>query len=158
MKTRFEIFIYMLVLILLININPTSALQVEVAENLLIEKSQMIVHGKVLNKVSYWNGGQTLIFTDYKIEVMNVLKGDTSHAFITVKVLGGEVGEIGFAVSHEPRIDIGEEVLLFLNEIEGSKMQVVYNSQGKKTVINGIISETGESIRSLKTRLCISNH
>ena len=56
-----------------------------------IENADVIIEGKVLSKVSYWNSQQTNIFTVNTVEVYKVFKGNTVSQ-IEIITPGGTVG------------------------------------------------------------------
>ena len=100
--------------------------------------SDSIITGKVINKESYWEDGN--IFTYVTVSANEHIKGKSDSQF-KVKVPGGTVGNVHAEVSDVPTFGENEEVLLFLKE-----SQVVGWNQGKYTIENNKIKETGESV------------
>lgn len=90
-------------------------------ENISLERisreSHTIVYGTVLSSYSQWE--EKNIFTYTTVRVKESLKGNNSST-ITVKQLGGTVGEIGQEVSGSPRLVLGEDVVLFLTQWKGA--------------------------------------
>ncbi|MBM2841742.1 MAG: hypothetical protein HW412_2270 [Bacteroidetes bacterium] len=77
----------------------------------MARESHTIVHGTVLSSYSQWEDKN--IYTYTTIRVTESLKGNRGSS-ITVKQLGGTVGEIGQEISGTPRLHQGEDVVLFL--------------------------------------------
>ena len=100
--------------------------------------SDSIITGKVIDKKSYWEDGN--IFTDITVSADRHIKGRSDSQF-RVKVPGGTVGNIHSEVSDTPQFGENEEVLVFLRE-----NNVVGWNQGKYTIENDKIRETGESV------------
>lgn len=80
-----------------------------------------------------------LIFTDAEIQVDEPIKGAPPDR-ITVRHLGGQVGELRLDVSHEPVFRMGEEVIVFLspypaeNQLLAGHLGVVGGIKGKLTI------------------------
>lgn len=102
------LFLSLLVLTILVN-----AIVVEKAtlEEITTE-SHLVVHGKILSKESVWEGKQ--INTYLTLEVYDVAKGELSGNIITVKQMGGTVGDISAEVTGSPHFYEGDEVFFFL--------------------------------------------
>jgi len=77
----------------------------------LTRSSQLIVRGEVLRSFSRWEDKN--IYTYTTVRVVESLKGD-GQSEITVKQMGGTVGEISEVISGAPELTNGEEVVLFL--------------------------------------------
>ncbi|MGB0888317.1 MAG: T9SS type A sorting domain-containing protein [Vicingaceae bacterium] len=60
--------------------------------NYCIEKSDVIVEGKVASQNSYWNSTNTMIFTDNLLKIHHIFKGKLSIDSIVFKTKGGTVG------------------------------------------------------------------
>jgi len=125
-------------LLLLISILDASALVKEKSLKDLVTESDNVIVGKVIDKKSYWEGGK--IFTDVTISVDLYFKGNPDNQII-IKVPGGAVGDIFAEVSDVPFFENDEEVFLFSKGNE-----VVGWNQGKFTIKNDKIKETGESL------------
>ncbi|MEM3647497.1 MAG: hypothetical protein QW334_05060, partial [Thermofilum sp.] len=111
----------------------------------LARKSAVIAVGHVMNimvkKGPYKNAGET-IYTDVEIAVSECLAGEAPST-IYVRTQGGQIGDIGLWVSHEPRFSLGEEVVLFLahNIDSPGYYRVCGGFRGKLTVIDGLVAE-----------------
>ncbi len=105
-------------------------------ENISLERmareSHTIIYGTVLSSYSQWE--EKAIFTYTTIRVQESLKGDNSLT-ITVKQMGGQVGDIGQEVNGTPQLHRNEEVVLFLTQWKGSYW-IHSIALGKFSVVN----------------------
>jgi len=107
--------------------------------------SDVILIGQVTQQTASWNENHTRIYTKAIIQVDEYLKGNNTEGTVTVKYLGGEVGEIGEMYSHMPRFEDQEDVLVFLKKNEtGSDYKVFAGEDGKIIIIND--PKTGEKV------------
>jgi hypothetical protein len=105
----------------------------------LVAGAERIVHGKVIATETYWLGGR--IVTDAKILVERTVKGDAEKVVI-VRRLGGIVDGIGQKTWGSATLDLGEEVLLFLeHRNQSGVLHPVGMAQGKFSVTK---TATGE--------------
>jgi len=96
-------------------------------ENLTGE-SESVVLGHCIDKRVYQEG--KMIWTEYTIQVYEVLKGEKAKE-VKVRQPGGEIGEVGIAVSGAVSFGPLEEVLLFLGKEEKGARDLVGWGQGK---------------------------
>lgn len=75
-------------------------------------ESNLIVYGKVIDKVSLWEGKQ--INTYLTLQVYDVVKGKNVSSTIKVKQMGGTVGAYTSHISGQPDYEVGDEVFFFL--------------------------------------------
>jgi len=105
------------------NVTTSSALMVKLTLEDLIEKSDAIVIGKVVDILPARSGTEPLwssylrVFTDVIIETERYLYGEPPSAYIAVRVTGGRVGEMVMWVEDEPVFNLGEEAVLFLTRV-----------------------------------------
>jgi hypothetical protein len=83
----------------------------------LVQESSYILIGKVESLQSAWNPEHTMIFTYIQIAPTTMLKGINSNSSMTVKLLGGTVGNIVTFMMGSPRFQKEEETLIFLRTI-----------------------------------------
>lgn len=88
----------------------------KLSEEELANQAQSIVIGTCTSIRSEWNEEGTKIFTYITIYPQTSLKGGQISQEITIKQLGGEVGEIGMHVDGVSAFEEGEEVFLFLKK------------------------------------------
>jgi len=114
--------------------------------------ADIIITGKVTGQTSSWNEDKTRIYTKAVIQVDEYLKGNNSGSTVTVKYLGGEVGEIGEMYSHTPRFEDKEEVLVFLQKDDKNTEYKVYDGEnGKISIVND--PKTGEKVTTSNLRI-----
>ena len=102
-----------------------------------------IVQGRVLSVTSEWGCDGTTIFTYVKVAVNQWLKG-TGPKAVTIRIPGGEVGDVGLWVEDTPAFSEGQDVIAFLKPSdEESVMQMNGSVQGKFTIRNGKVMEAG---------------
>ncbi|HSM62949.1 MAG TPA: hypothetical protein VK833_03320 [Gillisia sp.] len=113
----------------------------------LSKGADMIVTGKVIRQVSSWNEDNSRIYSLATVQVADYIKGFSAEETVTIKYLGGEVGEVGEMYSHMPRFEDNEEVLVFLEKDDkGSDYKVFNGDNGKINLVND--SQTGELVTS----------
>jgi hypothetical protein len=109
----------------------------------LTDDAALIVHGRVLSSFSQWEDGN--IYTYTAVKVSQTLKGPADGT-ITVKHMGGRVGDIAEEIPGAPTLLRGEEVVLFLvywkenywvHSIVLGKFSVV-EEQGMKMAVNDL--------------------
>jgi len=94
----------------------------------LTGESESVVLGHCIDKRVYQEG--KMIWTEYTIQVYEVLKGEKVKE-IKVRQPGGEIGELGIAVSGAVSFAPLEEVLLFLGKEEKGARAPIGWAQGK---------------------------
>lgn len=90
-----------------------------------------------------------MIYTLVGITVEECVLGAVQDAELTVKTLGGEVGDIGLSVPGMPLFEEGEEVLLFLVDDGEGSYRVISGAMGKYTITEDPL--TGEKTASNST-------
>jgi len=98
----------------------------------LTDASDAIVRGSV-STVSVEEYGDTY-WTVVEVEVSEIWKGSTELNALTVMVPGGFYGPRGTIVERVPRFSEGEEVILFVEELESGIISPVGLELGKYTV------------------------
>jgi hypothetical protein len=83
------------------------------SDQALAELSEAIVIGRVDAALSAWEPNGE-IYTYVHLDVSDVLKGRLAPGRLTLKQLGGTVGDTTLTVAGQPAFSPGEEVLLFL--------------------------------------------
>lgn len=94
------------------------------------EESALVVRGKVASVRSFWNEARTKIFTETVIQVDETYKGDAAGS-TRVLQMGGVVDHMRVHVHGAIIWHPGEEVLLFLDRMDGGDCRVAGFSQGK---------------------------
>lgn len=100
----------------------------------LVSAADLIITGSVEEMTSQWNSGQDQIHTDVAVSVQQCVKGPWRPSRVTIRVSGGQVGDIVQSSSVGPQFEVGEEVLVFLEFGEDDTARVVGGFQGKLTL------------------------
>ena len=95
------------------------AMMVQLPQSALDANAELIVSGTVTGTESRWNNDNSSIYTYVTLAVDKVDKGTADQA-VTVRVPGGEVGDVGMAVEDMPVFQIGDRVTLWLVSREGN--------------------------------------
>lgn len=120
--------------------------------------AEYIVKGEVTSIRCDLDNETGLIYTDVEIYPFEFIKGDISD-IITVRVLGGQVGSLVLAVTHEPRFRVGEQVVVFLSPHPSEEcplqgyLGVVGGLKGKLTLFNGRVLEMDLDEHDLLARI-----
>jgi hypothetical protein len=93
----------------------------------LVQESTAVARMRCLGAISQWDKGE--IWTETRFEVLQTEKG-ALPGIITIRLLGGHVGNVHSHVDEVPVFRTGEEVYLFLWAHEGEPYQVLGWSQG----------------------------
>ena len=91
----------------------------EKALDRLIEDSNLIIVGNVKEIKCEWENGN--IWTYVTIECSQTLKGNNKLNEITIRSLGGNVGNISQIISGSPKFKVGEILLSFLKKDKHSE-------------------------------------
>ena len=109
----------------------SSGIVVQLTEEELTAQAELILVGHV-SDVSCYEEGEGTIYTEVTISVEQKLKGEAGGE-VVIRVAGGKVGEQVVWVEDAPSFDVGERVVVFLEEYD-SALHVVGGFQGKYTV------------------------
>ncbi len=103
----------------------------------LTKKATSIVVGKVVDATSSWDAAKKEIYTFYTVSVSQPVKGSKAGETITIRQLGGAVGNIASVVPGMPSFKKGEEVVLFLTQEDAAGYPWVMGlQQGKYSVVD----------------------
>ena len=112
----------------------------------LAEQSSAVARLRCVSTESAWDGGE--IWTTTRFEVVEQRKGNLG-ATISVRTLGGRVGNLHSRVDGVPAFRAGEEVYLFLWGQAGEPYRVLGWSQGTFRIVHdagsGVEKVTQES-------------
>ncbi len=139
---------FFLSLLLIITLSGQAlALMQKLELNELTDQSDSIITGTIAELNSQWDTEQGNIFTTVTVNVDSKIKGEEKPGIITVMIPGGTVDGITQIVSDTPEFRVGEEVVLFLNELPWYKIiftgsasnnfyEMCGNFQGKFSIID----------------------
>ena len=108
----------------------------------LVEGSDAIVAGEVVDLRSAWAADRSEIFTTVTLRPDRRFKGG-ERSLIRFRVPGGTVGDTRLTVTHVPVFSIGEAALVFLAGDSGRLPRVVAGEAGKRHLRTG---EDGEEL------------
>lgn len=97
----------------------------------LVERSETIVAGEVLDMRSVWTADRREIFTTVTLRPDRRFLGG-ARTLIHFRIPGGTVGDTRLMVTHSPRFAIGERALVFLAGESGRLPRVVGGEAGKR--------------------------
>lgn len=103
-----------------------------------INRSSLIVEGKVISQKASWNSARTMIFTTSQVEVYKVFKGSLQKNIVEVVTFGGAVDGYFIQASHLLELHKNEVGIFFLNRhkvpgvtpVSGSSFNVYSSAQG----------------------------
>lgn len=96
----------------------------------LVAAADRIVVADVHSVQAAWDRSHTSIYTTVKVSVREGWKGPSRpDESLTLRQIGGTVGDIEMTVHGMPRFSVGERALLFLH-----RTQVVGMAQGKRSL------------------------
>ena len=108
----------------------------------LVERSDAIVAGEVVDLRPAWTADRSEIFTTVTLRPDRRFKGG-ERSLIRFRVPGGTVGDTRLTVTHVPVFSIGEAALVFLAGESGRLPRVVGGEAGKRHLRTG---EDGEEL------------
>jgi hypothetical protein len=117
---------------------------IEVSDEQLAEKAEMIVLGRVLSAYSEKVGSTGDIFTYVSVRISEQLKGKANHPDLVLKIAGGRVGDEIVSFPGAADFYRNEEVLLFLERRSDKSLMPIGMMLGKYSVYRD--SESGKRI------------
>ena len=139
-----------LLLLVIVGTGPAHATVVgPLPEAMLTAHARVIVIGRVTDISSHWDTRQAQILTDITVRLDEILKGAAPGAEVTIRQLGGRVGDIESRVEGSPEFSVGERVLLFLTTRRDGTLRVAHLYLGKFSIQTDVL--TGEAIAQRDT-------
>ena len=139
-----------LLLLVIVGTGPAHATVVgPLPEAMLTAHARVIVIGRVTDISSHWDTRQGQILTDITVRLDEILKGTAPGAEVTIRQLGGRVGDIESRVEGSPEFSVGERVLLFLTTRRDGTLRVAHLYLGKFSIQTDVL--TGEAIAQRDT-------
>lgn len=96
----------------------------------LVTEAAVVVRGTVLAQKGLYSADKSRIYTESTVRVTDAVLGKPLGELITIRQLGGAVGDVSMHVSGVARIKAGEDVVLFLRT-DGARYYLVGMAQGK---------------------------
>jgi len=100
----------------------------------LIARSDALARGRVEGSTASWNEAHDRTYTDWTVRVTEPVFGLARGQVITVRQMGGRVGQVTQTVSGNASVALGEDVVLFL-KTDGSFHYIAAMAQGKWSVV-----------------------
>jgi hypothetical protein len=99
----------------------------------LIDQSEIIVHGRVIGSWPAWDSGHKYIWTHYRIEVLDPIRGNPGTSLVVSEPGGALDGEL-MTISGALNYAMGEEAIVFLYRTPIGYLRATGHGQGKYTV------------------------
>jgi hypothetical protein len=99
----------------------------------LIDRSEIIAQGRVASSWPAWDGGHKYIWTHYRIDVLDPIRGNPG-ASVVVSEPGGSLDGVSMSISGAPGYALGEEAIVFLYRTPIGYLRATGFGQGKYTV------------------------
>jgi hypothetical protein len=100
----------------------------------LVKRSTSIVRGKVVSSAPMQRG--SVIYTSYRVQVSDRLKGDTGPT-VDVAVPGGRSGQLRQTIPGAPSVEAGKDYVIFIWKGPSGTNHIVGLSQGLFDVQRG---------------------
>jgi hypothetical protein len=99
----------------------------------LIDRSEIIAHGRVTRAWPAWDNSHKYIWTHYRIEVIDPIRGNPGASMV-VSEPGGSLDGVSMSISGAPGYALGEEAIVFLYRTPIGYWRATGFGQGKYTV------------------------
>ncbi|MCP4228977.1 MAG: hypothetical protein GY771_02365, partial [bacterium] len=96
----------------------------------LVSRSDLVVHGEVLSIESF-EADDDAIYSRARVVVGDFLVGTHDDTIVEFVYPGGFIGDLGMMTSISPRIETGEEVVLFLFYNDADELVLTNHAGGK---------------------------
>jgi hypothetical protein len=117
--------------------HATSVVPLAFAE--IVGESQSIVRAEVVDvRATRPSAGRGRIETVVTFRVERILKGSPDRALVTLRFLGGVIGDESMEVAGMPRFALGDRDVLCLGDEGGAISPIVGLMQGRFRVIRGV--------------------
>lgn len=102
----------------------------------LAAQAEFVFRGRVESQTSKWESfeGNRFISTDVVFAILETYKGDPGDR-VTLNFLGGMIGDEGMTVSGMPRVENGDEIILFTDPAPNPACPILGWSFGKFNVL-----------------------
>ncbi len=115
--------------------------------------SDGVIVGTVLINRADFNQARSAIITTSTVAVTQLVVGSVGGASVVrVQAKGGEAGGMQASAKADARLEVGQEVVLFLRAV-GSEYEVVSGNGGQFDVVGGIVEKTGQTLAAFVTEI-----
>ena len=115
----------------------------------LADQSEIIAHGRVISSWGAWDSGHKYIWTHYRIEILDPIRGNPG-ASVVASEPGGSLDGLTMRISGAPDYAVGEEAIVFLYRTPIGYLRATGYGQGKYTVTHGRIHANMHGLELLK--------
>jgi hypothetical protein len=135
-------------LVVLVAIGSPQAAMAPASLPELGREAAIVAVGRIEGREGRWSDDRSAIRTDVSAVVLRAIKGDARPGGrLSFRVAGGEVGDVGLAVSGEARPKVGEEAVLLLAPApDGKGLALVGGEEGYYPVRAGKVTVDGREL------------
>ncbi|MBI4527890.1 MAG: matrixin family metalloprotease [Deltaproteobacteria bacterium] len=119
----------------LLSFQASATIVAPVSDPDMAQDAVAVITGHVRAIDSYWDPEQQQIHTLITLIVEESLKGDIPAGRLTIRQVGGVIGDIRSWVQGNPEFFVGEKVLLFLKQNQDGSLRVAHLYQGKYSIL-----------------------
>lgn len=105
-----------LLFVLLAAAPPAAGLGRKLSLDQIVRQGKSVLVGTVVCASTRWGEGRKMIWTDYDVSVQETWKGSPEQV-VTLSFAGGTLDGRTIAVTHVPRLSVGETYVLSLNDL-----------------------------------------
>jgi hypothetical protein len=116
--THFNLLFVLILFVILFQYANPSMLEIPIYD--LVSDANLIIRGKVKSIECTWDSQHKFIYSYVKVGISNFIKGEVDEREVTIKHIGGVVGNLGLWVSAAPQFEKDEEIVVFLGEKDRS--------------------------------------
>ena len=110
----------------------------------IANRAQYVVVGRIISSESKWDDQKAFIFTYTTFSTDQYIKGDGLGDEVTLRIVGGQVGDQILQVPDRPEFNEGQEVVLFLNA------KNKYGFYNLSSLMNGVLRIQTDEITGKK--------
>lgn len=100
---------------MLVALPASASTFVAMSDEALVASSQAVVFGEVVQVDSFWNQDGTAVITDAVFQVAETFAG-SAPVTVKVRTFGGSVGDVRIEAIGFPTFQVGEQMVLFLEQ------------------------------------------
>jgi hypothetical protein len=156
MRFSFRNSITILVAVLVLAIPCTASSIRRLSLTQVRDKADRIVVGVVFEKSTRVGASGKMVWTDYKINVVEMLKGEQSGQYVTLSFAGGQSGDLDTGVIGVPVLETGRQYLFFVDDSQlvptptigwGQGLYEFVESKVNGREVTALLSHDGEPLQ-----------
>lgn len=102
----------------------------------MVAQSSAVVQGEVLKINSFWSTSGRVIVTEAMVRVTDTIVGD-APSVVVLRTFGGTVGSYNVIAEGFPKFNVGDNLLLFLQDQGDGTAEVTGYRQGQFKIVQG---------------------